>query len=309
MSFTLSSLAFVLVSALHVFAESHTVRFQNNCGTGTPKLVQGGKILSTGEDYTSNGPINSAIAYLDRNDECLLNGEHCTLVEMNMNNPSCPGCGSSVDISLIPSHAFNVETSFAFFGGDGDVCDGLGAVCADSNCKTAFFQPNDNSVQRSCQANNVNLLITFCDGVKTSEFTEAVVGSMSGGNVRGDSGIASSSSKAEPSSSPTNAAPYSSTSEASSTSVPAQEQSNTAVNSSPADNSSADTSIPVHTASVSGSGLTSGSGSTVSTATKASPTCKRSRSRRSKRAATLSNHARSQSRARALAGVHGSSTF
>lgn len=56
---------------------------------------------------------------------------------------------TSVDISLIPrcvlvlkyafcrvtdksnslySHAFNIETAFTFYGGDGS-CDGLGAVC------------------------------------------------------------------------------------------------------------------------------------------------------------------------------------
>lgn len=34
------------------------------CGFGTPTLVQSGKILSTGEDYTSQGAFSSAIAWV-----------------------------------------------------------------------------------------------------------------------------------------------------------------------------------------------------------------------------------------------------
>ena len=32
---------------------------------------------------------------------CGLNGEHCTMVETTLVNPTCAGCGSSADITLI----------------------------------------------------------------------------------------------------------------------------------------------------------------------------------------------------------------
>lgn len=174
---TLFSLALLSVFVSQVLGESHTIHFVNNCGSGTPKLIQGANTLSNGEDFTSNGPLSSAIAYLQTG-KCGFNGENCALVEMTMGNPTCPGCGSSVDISLIAPHAFNVPTAFRFYGGEGDTCDGLGASCAGANCNTAFFQPDDTTVQRACQSDNVNLEITFCAN-SVSEFTTAVPGSLS----------------------------------------------------------------------------------------------------------------------------------
>ncbi|KAL5528346.1 hypothetical protein ACEPAF_7482 [Sanghuangporus sanghuang] len=295
MSFTLSSLAVLVVSALHVLAESHTIRFQNNCGTGTPKLIKGATVLSSGEDYTSNGPIESSIAYLDRNNECGFNGEYCTLVEMNMNNPSCPGCGSSVDISLIPDHAFNVETAFAFYGGDGNQCDGLGAICADAKCNTAFFVPDDNQVQRACQADDVNLLITFCGG-STTKFTEAVAGSLSGGSSSGVSGSSGSSNAASPSSTEVST-PSSSEATSPTTSSPAS-----SANSITSRTASADSSQPTV--------VNVGETSSVTSASGASPTCSRkrstSRSRRAKRTSSFSRHSHARSRVRALSGLHDS---
>jgi hypothetical protein len=79
-------------------------------------------------------------------------------MELTLGNPTCPGCGSSADISLIPPHAFSVTTSFSYFNG----CDGTGTTCASADCSTAFFVPDDNQVQVACQADNVDLLITFC---------------------------------------------------------------------------------------------------------------------------------------------------
>jgi len=115
--------------------------------------------LSSGEPFTSNGPFSSAIAYLQTGN-CLLNGEGCTLVETTLVNPTCIGCGSSTDISLIPPHAYSVPVSFSYYGG----CTNQGASCSSPTCPTAFFVPNDNQVQVECQDNNVNLLITFCAG-------------------------------------------------------------------------------------------------------------------------------------------------
>ncbi|GJE97611.1 glycopeptide [Phanerochaete sordida] len=139
-------------------AESHTVHFVNNCGRGTPLLKAGGATLSTGGDYTSNGPLISAIAFLQTG-SCGDNGEGCTLIETTLKNPTSPGSGSSTDISLIPPHAFSVTSGFGYYNG----CDGAGADCTNANCPTAFRQPGDTGVQVACQVDNVNLAITFCD--------------------------------------------------------------------------------------------------------------------------------------------------
>jgi len=153
----LSIAMLISVGVMLVRAESHTIRFKNQCGVGTPQLVIGGKVLSNGEDWTSYGPAQSGIAYLQTG-PCLLNGEYCALVEFNLNNPACPGCGSSVDISLIEPHGLNVPLAINYFNG----CDGQGAICTTSGCNTAFHNPDDNQVQVACQDDNVNLLITFC---------------------------------------------------------------------------------------------------------------------------------------------------
>ncbi|KAJ3484699.1 hypothetical protein NLI96_g5444 [Meripilus lineatus] len=157
-----------LFAAVAVRAEQHIVRFQNKCGHGTPQLIQGPNVLSTGRDYVSNGPLTSAIAYLQTGN-CGFNGENCALVELTLKNPSQPGSGSSSDISLIAPHAYNVETGFSYFGG----CDGTGATCSSPQCKTAFHKPDDTHVQVACQSTNVNLLITFCgsSGGKASAST------------------------------------------------------------------------------------------------------------------------------------------
>jgi hypothetical protein len=159
----LSSLAVAITAFSAVNAESHTISFENKCGRGTPTLIVGGKAVSAGQPFTSDTTI-SGIAYLQTGG-CLFNGEGCTLMEFTLNNPSCPGCGSSADISLIPPHAFNVETSYSFYNG----CDGQGNICSSSTCNTAFFKPDDNQVQTGCQANNVNLRITFCESAGAAE--------------------------------------------------------------------------------------------------------------------------------------------
>ncbi|KIK70368.1 hypothetical protein GYMLUDRAFT_253758 [Collybiopsis luxurians FD-317 M1] len=153
--FNLAALVTAAVVA-GVQAETHTVTFNNKCGRGTPLLKQNGNTLSTGQPYTSNGPLTAAIAYLDVG--CGANGEQCTLVETTIVNPTSPGSGSSTDLSLIPPHTFSVTSGFSYQNG----CDGQGAVCSSADCTTAFHNPNDTGVQVPCQANNVNLVITFC---------------------------------------------------------------------------------------------------------------------------------------------------
>ncbi|KIP10579.1 hypothetical protein PHLGIDRAFT_65475 [Phlebiopsis gigantea 11061_1 CR5-6] len=151
----------LLVSVLAfagVQAETHTVSFTNNCGFGTPLLKAGGTTFSTGGTVTFEGPLISAIAFLQTGG-CGDNGEGCTLIETTLKNPTTPGSGSSTDISLIPPHAFSVTSGFGYFG----QCNGAGADCTFSGCSTAFHQPGDTGVQVACQSDDVNLAITFCD--------------------------------------------------------------------------------------------------------------------------------------------------
>ncbi|KAJ3811760.1 hypothetical protein EV368DRAFT_78331 [Lentinula lateritia] len=138
-------------------AETHTVSFTNLCGRGVPTLKANGVTLSTGGAYTSNGPLEAAIAYLDVG--CGANGEGCTMVETTLVNPTSPGSGSSTDITLISPHTFSVTTGFGYYNG----CDGAGADCTSASCPTAFHVSTDTGVQVACQSDNVDLAITFCD--------------------------------------------------------------------------------------------------------------------------------------------------
>jgi len=151
--FTAAFLA-VALALVQVNAESHTVTFTNNCGYGTPTLKgQNGQTLSTGGAYTSNGALTGAIAYLQTGG-CGANGEGCTLVETTLQNGY-----SSSDISLISPHAFSVTSGFGYYDG----CDGAGADCNSPDCSDAFHSSDQTWVQVGCSADNVNLVITFCD--------------------------------------------------------------------------------------------------------------------------------------------------
>ncbi|KAJ3725709.1 hypothetical protein C8R42DRAFT_718000 [Lentinula raphanica] len=149
--------AALIVFVVGVQAETHTVVFVNRCGRGTPRLKRNGVTLSTGGPYTSNGPLEAAIAYLDVG--CGADGEGCTMVETTLVNPTTPGSGSSTDITLIPPHEFSVTTGFGYYNG----CDGAGTDCTNPSCPLAFRKPSDTFAQVACQADNVNLAITFCD--------------------------------------------------------------------------------------------------------------------------------------------------
>ncbi|KAJ7144474.1 glycopeptide [Mycena epipterygia] len=146
----LASLVTLAIAAGNVRAETHTVQFTNQCGFGTPTLVQAGKVLSAGA-FTSNGPFLGAIAFLQTG-SCGVNGEGCTIVEASLTNAGV----SSADLSVIPPHTFSVATGFAFFNG----CDGAGLDCTTANCPTAFQTPEDVSPTVECTSANVNLEVT-----------------------------------------------------------------------------------------------------------------------------------------------------
>ncbi|KIK60985.1 hypothetical protein GYMLUDRAFT_43519 [Collybiopsis luxurians FD-317 M1] len=146
-----------LAAPLKARSESHTINLVNNCGKGTPKLVQDGQVLSTGGSFTSSGSFVAGIAYLD-DGSCLLNGEYCTTVEMTLVNPTSPGAGSSTDVTLISPHAWNVGASFSYFSG----CDGQGQACMTADCANAFRIDTDYFAQTQCEEDNVGLTVTFC---------------------------------------------------------------------------------------------------------------------------------------------------
>ncbi|KAM5544729.1 hypothetical protein V8D89_001627 [Ganoderma adspersum] len=139
-----------------VVGETHTVHFDNRCGHGTPTLIQGGKVLSTGKDVTIDGPLVSAIAYLQTGEyklvsDCKFNGENCTLVETTLQNVAPGNSGFQTGISLVSPHKFSVTSGFGYYGG----CDGAGADCRSADC-------HEQHAPVSCKADNVNLAITFC---------------------------------------------------------------------------------------------------------------------------------------------------
>ncbi|KAE9394827.1 hypothetical protein BT96DRAFT_923254 [Gymnopus androsaceus JB14] len=141
MQFTAS---FSILASLVAFvaAESHTISFTNNCGGGTPTLVQDGAILSTGGAYTADGPIIGAIAYLQTGG-CGLNGDFCTTVETTLQNPTSPGAGSS--------HRHHSHSRPRVF----------------CQCWLCLLQRLRRHWSRTaqvvtCEADNVDLAITFC---------------------------------------------------------------------------------------------------------------------------------------------------
>ncbi|KAL0061202.1 hypothetical protein AAF712_011961 [Marasmius tenuissimus] len=73
LSSVFTTLAVLAAAAGTVMGERHTVNMINRCGRGTPQLIRGPKVLSTGGSYTENGPLTSAIAYLQTG-QCLFNG-------------------------------------------------------------------------------------------------------------------------------------------------------------------------------------------------------------------------------------------
>ncbi|KAM5544753.1 hypothetical protein V8D89_001651 [Ganoderma adspersum] len=159
-SLVISLTTWMLTLALSVRAEIHTIHLENSCGFGTPTLVSNGVILSTGADYTSNGPIN-ATAYLQTG-SCGINGENCTAVDISLTNaiPSDPGSGSSAAVDIVPPHAFTSVTGFGYYNG----CDGAGQDCTNPNCiEDIPGPPPKRIVPVFCQVDNVNLAITFCD--------------------------------------------------------------------------------------------------------------------------------------------------
>ncbi|KAF9245393.1 hypothetical protein BU15DRAFT_71144 [Melanogaster broomeanus] len=190
-------LAVPLIATITVNAESHVIKFVNQCGFGSPALIQDGTNILVGDEYTTSGPY-SGIAYLQTG-YCLANGENCTLLEMTMINPTCAGCGSTTDISLIPPHAYSVETSFAYYGG----CDGEGKMCSDPDCsEDAFFTSTDYVAQVACQVENVNLLVAFC-----ADASELVLGGSSPSSASPSSVAPLTTGPSEPTTSMTPSSP------------------------------------------------------------------------------------------------------
>ncbi|KAH9931888.1 uncharacterized protein B0H18DRAFT_988459, partial [Fomitopsis serialis] len=115
----------VKVAAMALF--THTVTFTNDCGYGTVPQSMGpnGTLLSTGQPVTFDA---SGFIQLLQTGNCGSNGEGCTIR----------------------------PTGFGFYNG----CDGVGVDCTSAECQPV---PGQKSLSACCDADNVDLAITFCD--------------------------------------------------------------------------------------------------------------------------------------------------
>ncbi|KAJ6496310.1 glycopeptide [Mycena sanguinolenta] len=148
----------ILAGIAGVVAETHTITFTNDCPDPDfqiPTLMQGNILLSNGtQPFTIDGPLVGAIAFLQTG-RCGgfggLPGNGCGIVEMTLVNPSTAGSNSSTDINIAFPFPFNVVLSFEYFNG----CDGIGSNCTNEACPAS-------QLPVSCDADNVNLAISFC---------------------------------------------------------------------------------------------------------------------------------------------------
>ncbi|KIP10569.1 hypothetical protein PHLGIDRAFT_219719 [Phlebiopsis gigantea 11061_1 CR5-6] len=156
-SYLFTVLTIFVALLVGVQAETHTITFINNCGFGTPTLEDNGEVLSTGQTVTVNGPLTGAIAFLQTG-SCGYNGEGCTVIKLNLENPTTLGTGSSAEISISPPHAFSVPSGFGFTNG----CEGIGGDCTTANCPLGTL-PGGPVSPIACQSNDADIVILFCD--------------------------------------------------------------------------------------------------------------------------------------------------
>ncbi|KAF9514429.1 hypothetical protein BS47DRAFT_1328834 [Hydnum rufescens UP504] len=167
---TITTLGFLAAVASYASAESHTVRFTNSCGWGVQPVICSNSISGyctspgylnprASNSYTHSGPFVSWISYGQGNGiHCGTNGEHCLITEGTLQNLNpCKGC-NSVDLSLIPPHAYNFGNSFSFSDGSG------GHGCETADCPTAFHQDgNDGKYQIQSNGHDISITIDFCN--------------------------------------------------------------------------------------------------------------------------------------------------
>ncbi|KAJ7638148.1 hypothetical protein B0H17DRAFT_1216809 [Mycena rosella] len=124
---------------------------------------------SYSSDFTINGPLLGAIAYLQTGEnildiiEMMTSRQPAKVVADSMakaapwSKPAlCNNGFSSAELSLIPSHSFFVTIGFGFFDG----CDGAGADCTFPRCEPEFTDPSQTFKQVGCGAANVNLAVS-----------------------------------------------------------------------------------------------------------------------------------------------------
>ncbi|KLO16733.1 hypothetical protein SCHPADRAFT_198248 [Schizopora paradoxa] len=153
-------LAMIATGVASVTAESHTIHFTNLCGFGTPIIAQNGIILSTGADFTTNGPFIDGMAYLQTGG-CGLNGEGCTIVETTLRNPTTlGGNGSCTEIVQTSTDFLSIE--FSYFINNSGCITITGGNCP-ANCSTGLVPFPSQTECVTCDLDNVNLAINLCD--------------------------------------------------------------------------------------------------------------------------------------------------
>ncbi|KAE9409376.1 hypothetical protein BT96DRAFT_970278 [Gymnopus androsaceus JB14] len=159
-------------------AETHTVSFLNNCGEGTPTLMQNGARFLL-EKITQLTVFLIRPSRISTSPVCA-NGADCTAVVITLSN----------EIVISPTTTYNVHR----FGSSSSLlcryrirvrcapmaktiqvltrnsidryyngCDDLGADCLEAGCIEGY-QSGDTAIpQIICEDDNADIVITFCD--------------------------------------------------------------------------------------------------------------------------------------------------
>ncbi|KAF7982188.1 hypothetical protein HWV62_29977 [Athelia sp. TMB] len=148
--------ALAAITALAGIASAqHTLSIVNNCGYGTPMFDSPSTgLISVPGGYSTSGDMTGWILYLQNGSQCGANGENCLTLEGTLDDGY-----SSVDISMISPHAFNVPLSFSFTDGSG------GRACDSASCSCdydVFCQPTDYGAQVGSPSPTASVTATFC---------------------------------------------------------------------------------------------------------------------------------------------------
>lgn len=87
-----------------------------------------GGLISIPDGYSTSGDMTGWIIFLQNGSQCGANGENCLILEGALVSDGY----SSVDMSLIPPHAFNSAMAFSYTDGSG------GRSCDIAECECDY---------------------------------------------------------------------------------------------------------------------------------------------------------------------------
>ncbi|KAK0193195.1 hypothetical protein F5146DRAFT_372892 [Armillaria mellea] len=126
-----------------VVSASHSIRFFNYCGSGTPTIVTHGSrtSLDVGTTFLSNSDVDGVIHSFLEQGTCGNNGTECTTVDVDLTIP---------EASISKTNQFSVPLSLQYSCANNSI---YFAECYSSNC---------NPTPISCNSFDSQLIITFC---------------------------------------------------------------------------------------------------------------------------------------------------